>query len=63
LFGLLGVNENKNILHGVSQKKYFTEEKLEMTYITGGKDLLTLFYFIFKFNTSLIYLLDEISFW
>jgi len=37
-----GVNQNKNILQGVNQNKNFTEEKPEMTYITGGKDLLTL---------------------
>jgi len=37
-----GVNQNKNILQGLNQKKYFTGEKPEITYITGGKDLLTL---------------------
>jgi len=40
-----GVYQNKNILQGVNQKNNFTGRKLEMTYITGGKDLLTLNYF------------------
>jgi len=30
-----GVNQNKNILHGINQKKYFTGGKSKMTYITG----------------------------
>jgi len=47
LFGLLGgrVNQNKNILRGVNQKNILQGGKLKMTYITEGKDLLTLISF------------------
>jgi len=41
LFGLLGGKLKQKYFTGVNQKKYFTGEKPEMTYITGGKDLLT----------------------
>jgi hypothetical protein len=38
-----GVNQNKNILQGVNQKKYFTECKTgNDLYYRGGKALLTL---------------------
>ena len=42
MFGLLGGYSKKIILQGVNQNKYFTGANLEMTYITGGKALLTL---------------------
>jgi len=38
----LGVNQNNFFLHGVNKKKNLQGGKPEMTYITGGKDLLTL---------------------
>ena len=38
-----GVNQNKNILQRVNQKKYFTEEKTRNDLYYRGKDLLTQF--------------------
>jgi len=42
LFGLLGGKSKQKYFTGGKSKKIFYRKKLEMTYITGGKDLLTL---------------------
>jgi len=40
LFGLLGGKSKQKYFTGGKSKKKITERKPEMTYITGGKDLL-----------------------
>jgi len=42
LFGLLGGKSKQKYFTGMNQKKYFTEGKAKMTYITESKHLLTL---------------------
>jgi len=51
-----GVNQNKSILQGVNQKNILQDVKPKMTYITGGKALLTLDF------TMIIVLRKELDF-